>query len=329
MTYKCKYKFLIFKTVLVLSIAILFSLDVNAQKKGTPLVLPTRFDAGRIYVEPDTEDGIKLKFFTDTGGGLFIFSDAVETLRLNTAKREVDGRLVETVVLPKFKANVSMPNPLGAPNQELFVAPATDRRSLAADWTGMLGQQWFAGRIWTFDYLEQKLLLHMDGDVPDVEKIHQVSLGFQKNAEGKRTANFPRIQILVDGEMVNVLFDTGASTQLTKTALAEINDKLPAIRATSFITNRTFEKWREHHPEWRIIEKAENDSFESMIEVPEISIAGYTVGPVWFTRRPNKNFHEFMSKFMDRQVEGAVGGNVFNTFRITVDYPNAVAIFKR
>jgi hypothetical protein len=65
----------------------------------------------------------------------------------------------------------------------------------------------------------------------------------------------------------------------------------------------------------------------AMIEVPEIQIAGFRVGPVWFTERPDPNFHQFMSQWMDRQVDGALGGNAFRFFRVTVDYPAAVAHF--
>ena len=75
--------------------------------------------------------------------------------------------------------------------------------------------------------------------------------------------------------------------------------------------------------------KAESGTHEAMIEVPKIKIAGYEVGPVWFTRRANKNFHELMSRFMGKQVEGAVSGNAFRFFRITVDYPKAVAVFEK
>ena len=64
-----------------------------------------------------------------------------------------------------------------------------------------------------------------------------------------------------------------------------------------------------------------------MIEVPYFSVAGFRIGPVWFTERPNANFHEYMSQWMDRRVDGALGGNVFRFFRVTVDYPAAVARF--
>ena len=44
------------------------------------------------------------------------------------------------------------------------------------------------------------------------------------------------------------------------------------------------------------------------IEVSRIVVGGYTVGPVWFTRRADKNFHEYMSQWMDKRIEGALGG---------------------
>jgi hypothetical protein len=67
----------------------------------------------------------------------------------------------------------------------------------------------------------------------------------------------------------------------------------------------------------------------SMIEVPEVRIAGQSVGPVWFTQRPDAAFHDFMAQWMDRPVDGALGGSAFRFFRMTVDYPRARASFVR
>ncbi len=194
----------------------------------------------------------------------------------------------------------------------------------------MLGQHWFADRIWTFDYLNEKLILwNKTPSIIEKESKHRVKLAFKSNIFGKRTLSFPRIKIEVDGEEIDVLFDTGATTFLTKKALEELNDKRAATRATSFITNVMFEKWRKNNPKWRIIEKAESTTGEAMIEVPKLKIAEYEVGPVWFTRRANTNFHEYMSKFMDKKIEGAIGGNALHHFIITVDYPKALAVFEK
>jgi len=299
-----------------------------AQSVGKPLALPTRYDEHRFYVEPVTLDGARLNFFTDTGGGLFIFSDLVERLKLPTTKIEENGQTIELVQPPKFKEGASIPTPLGS-RESLFVLPSSQRDSFSQDWSGMLGQKWFAERVWTFDYPNRRLMLRANGDLPKNKNEHRVALGFQKNSAGKRTTNFPRIQVLIDGETLDLLFDTGASTELSKNALAALKDKRPATRATSFIAANIFEKWRKRHPEWRVIENAEKGSGEPIIEVPRVSIAGYSVGSIWFTRRSDKNFHEYMSQWMDKRIEGAIGGNALRHFRVSVDYPRAVAVFEK
>jgi hypothetical protein len=297
-----------------------------AQTTGQPLVLPVKYDEHRFYVQPVTEDGTTLKFFTDTGGALFIFADVVEQLKLPLLKGG-NGE-PDKVKFPRFKDGYLIPPPL-ASNEELSVRPVAARTAMKLDWSGMLGHQWFARRVWTFDYLKQQLLLRADGDLPKADDSHRLTLGFHKNGMGARDTNYPRIRVLIDDEELDLLFDTGASTQLMDPALASINDKRPAQRATSFITASIFAKWHSRHPQWRVIENAEAGTGESMIEVPTISVAGYTVGPVWFTRRDDKNFHEYMSQWMDKRIEGALGGSGLHFFRVTVDYPNAIAVFER
>ena len=66
---------------------------------------------------------------------------------------------------------------------------------------------------------------------------------------------------------------------------------------------------------------------EAIIEVLKVKITGYTADLIY--TKSEKNFHEFMSQFMDKQVEGAIGGNALRHFRITVDYPQAKAIFEK
>jgi hypothetical protein len=50
-----------------------------------------------------------------------------------------------------------------------------------------------------------------------------------------------------------------------------------------------------------MVEKAEDGTGWSMIQVPRINVAGYTVGPVWFTASPDKNFDQWMSQRMTKQ----------------------------
>src|SRR3546814_5751462 len=67
----------------------------------------------------------------------------------------------------------------------------------------------------------------------------------------------------------------------------------------------------------------------AMIQVPAVEIAGYRTGPAWFSARPDKAFHEYMAQWMDQPVDGALGGETFRGFRITVNYRAETAVFER
>ena len=304
--------------------------SVRAPTRGAPVSLPVEYDEDRFIVVPRTAGGQTLALFTDTGGGLFISRAAAERLRLPLSQVKGDsGRSLEAALLPAFAPEASIPT-LEAFGGRLPVwngdqkAPRLDRTS-----EGMLGQSWFRDRVWTFDYPGRKLWWRAAGDLPHASG-HRVSLGFRTDAQGERENDFPRIPIQVGGQTIQLLFDTGATVVLSRPALAAMGDGRPAARATSFIVASIFDRWRREHPDWRVIEKADmNAGGEPMIEVPEIEVGGFSVGPVWFTRRADPNFHEFMSSMMDRRVDGALGGSALRHFRVTVDYPHAVAVFER
>ncbi len=319
--------------VLMLSGVLATSLIASSlgQHRHQPVALPVRYQEHRFYLEPVTTEGVKLNLFTDTGGGLFLYRDAAERLKLQLINLSGSGEEAFYVAsLPAFQRQASIPAP---PTREgripIFAPPSNQRPESHFQFDGMLGQEWFGERVWTFDYPKRRLLLRAAGDVPNKQAPQRVALGFKRHASGERALNFPRIQVGIDGETLDLLFDTGATTFLTDEALAALRDGRASERATSFITTTTFEKWRKRHPDWRVIEKAEKGTGEAMIEVPSLFIAGYEVGPVWFTRRADKNFHQFMSQFMDKRVEGAIGGNGLRHFRITIDYPNAIAVFEK
>jgi hypothetical protein len=139
--------------------------------------------------------------------------------------------------------------------------------------------------------------------------------------------HFPRIRVAVAGDSLDLLFDTGATGLLTDSAAAAIGDGRPARRASSFIASAVFDRWRAAHPEWRVIERGTSFGAD-LIEVPRVAIAGHEVGPVWFERRPAGVFEVGMSRWFDQPIVGALGGNALRFFRVTVDYPRAIAAFE-
>jgi hypothetical protein len=305
-----------------------------------PVEIPTRYDEHRWLVAPVTKGGETLLFYTDSGGGWnMLLAPAADRLGLPREKAEVEGRTMETVAWGDLAPGSPIPGPISASpgNGRLIVMPYEGEMrqmfpptgSGAPRESGFLGQYWFADRVWTFDYPGRRLLLRSPGDLPAHEPAHRISLGFKTGPDSRRVTHFPRIPVKVDGEALDLLFDTGATTRLSPAALAALGDGRPADRAASFITASVFTRWRERHPSWKVVEKADEMMGQAMIEVPAVEIGGYTVGPVWFTRRPDGSFHDYMSKMMDRRIEGALGGSALQYLRVTVDYPGAVAVFEK
>jgi hypothetical protein len=191
---------------------------------------------------------------------------------------------------------------------------------------GLLGSQWFADRVWVLDYLGQRLLFNDAMPTGPTAPECWVPLGFQVDPPtGQRTTHYPRIAARIDGEEIQFLLDTGARTTLTDTAWQVIGHDEPRQRATSFIMKSRFDEWHRHHPDWVVVLRAELGESLPMIRVPLIQVGGQTIGPVWFTERPDRNFREFMSRLMDHPIEGALGGSAWKYVTLILDYPRARA----
>jgi hypothetical protein len=302
--------------------------DAAAQFTATPIELPARLVAGRFYVYPVTQRGDTLTLFTDTGGGLWLASDAVARLGLATQVAGVQEKdTIRTVLLPQFRDGRGIPEPLGRDDHRLFVLRASPTQDFGVGWSGMLGQDWFFGRVWTFDYLRGKLLVHRSSATVLRDAAHTVPVVFRQN-DGKAANGFARIRIAVDGDSLDMLFDTGATARVPDSVAATLGGP-PGERATSFITTEVFDRWRTRHPDWRVVANADALPGMAAIEVPRLSVAGFEVGPVWFTQRPDRSFHTYMAQWMDKPTDGALGGSALQYFRVTVDYPNAMAVFER
>jgi hypothetical protein len=126
-----------------------------------------------------------------------------------------------------------------------------------------------------------------------------------------------------------MLLDTGATARPTPAGeRASATPTTAGVGVTSYITTSIFNQWHKAHPDWRIVEDGDGlIPHMRLIEVPRMDIANWSVGPVWFTERADTQFHDFMSNYMDKQIEGSVGGNVFGHFVMTIDYVGEAAYF--
>lgn len=271
-----------------------------------------------------------LRFYLDTGGGAnMFFASAARRLGLPVAHDSAAPPGAGTVAAASIARPASFP-PFSAIDDaaaSLLVPPPNPMMETESDGPldGFLGRLFFAERIWTFDYPGHTLRLLAPDAAARIPDHCWQALHFQVDSSGRRTTHFPRLTVVVAGDTLQMLFDTGAMTQLTDSARTALGDGSPARRGTSFIRQGIADRWRARHPEWHVIEGAEQGTRATMIRVPTVTIGAEPVGPVWFTVRPDPNFQQFMAQWMDRPLDGAIGGSALQSLVVTVDYPRALA----
>lgn len=297
-------------------------------------MVPARFITDRVFAQWHTTSAGDLLLYTDTGGGMVsLYPEAVTRLgvRIDTVRwhRGTESGMRLVVKVPRVVGDSLFPVPLDSnPAFARFLVqydeqPPPDASGVS--WDGRLGSLWFAGGVWIIDYPHRRLYFNGTSVVGPRGRDCWVPLGFQIDSLGKRTNSFPRITARIDGEPIEFLLDTGARTQLTDDALSVVDPSESRFRATSFIIQDRFDAWHRRHPDWPMVPRGEEPTGFAMIRVPMIEIDGRTVGPVWFTARPNGNFQKFMSQYMDRPIEGALGGSAWKYVTLILDYPRARA----
>jgi hypothetical protein len=296
---------------------------LDAQERT--LVIPTVFDEGRFIVTPVSIDDETIRLIADTAGGTVMFQESADRLKLKPTTYAGDSKL--RVQLPPLLRESWIPGSL-EPGGALIVASKTKQRrmaNLADRLDGMLGQSWFAGKVWVLDYPARKMTVYRQRVLQLPEHAVKMEMGFLRDENGIRQINFPRITVSIDGKPHDMLLETGATAFISREARQEIGDMRPGRRAASFIVQSVFDEWRKEHPGWLVVERACIETEGPMIEVPTVHIAGFDVGPVWFMVRPTANYHEFTSQWTDKRVDGSIGGNALRDLRVMLDYEKAKA----
>lgn len=272
--------------------------------------MPLEFRADRLFLHPVTKSGQPLTLLLDSGGGGALVS-AMLASRLGLASRRltIDGTIHQSVQLPAFASTAWAPKVGTA----LILDPVPEFLDGAH---GMLGQSWHNGHVWMFEYPRRQGWVWQGASSPSILGPDSLPLAFQTDASGRRQNGFPRLTAQIDGRHHDFLLDTGATLQATGEAAA-IG---PRLRGTSFVVASVFDRWRERHPQWRVVEQADALGLAPMIEVPAVQLGNASWGPVWFTRRPDSNFHETMARLMDRPVDGALGGSLWRHGCLLIDY---------
>jgi hypothetical protein len=308
----------------VLATAILIATTTSTM--GATLV-PTSYEAGHFYATPTLASGEVLKILVDTGGsgGNWGLTAAVgEKLGLATVACKRAGKCFEP---PVFAPGKGLPELKPRGLTDVDISPAGTNQ-------GVLGGWYLSAGVWTFDYPARRLVLE-DATWKPGKQSKSTAMGFPSNNAGKIGTPYPRITITVDHEPMDLLLDTGATAHPTEAGKKAQGTDVAAdgFAGGSYITTSVMNRWHEAHPDWPLVDAAD-DLFGAKkatraIRVPAVEIAGWITGPVWFVEREDINFdsEQGMSQWMDKEIHGSAGGNIYAPFRMTLDYAHRKAWF--
>jgi hypothetical protein len=285
--------------------------------------MPAVFEQGMVFLELPAPDYSILRIYTDSGGGPRTLStEAARRLRLSPSATADDellsafGPNVRVTAASEYMLN-AWPV-LGVRPQFVVIPGVVAFAGWPADADGGLGNSWFAGHTWTWDYPRGELILRAKHWRPSAA-AHEFAVAFKTDGQGRRQFNFPRLSIRIDDLEIPVLFDTGAATVLTPDALKALGGNA-SRRATSMMVHSIFEGWHARHPDWRMVYDAQLSSHSRMIFVPSVKIAGIEAGAVWFTEREDDDFHDTLAPVMSAPVDGSLGGNALTDLVISLNY---------
>jgi hypothetical protein len=302
-------------------------------------------DGERFYFKVPVANDDTLLTYGDTGGGIcMLFPKAVVKGSFQTKlKTGILKGLMPIKYLP-FEYFAEDPNfPIANPNsiilrnpferitQPFLMVPVMEdevKLMLQAqpEMDAFLGQTFFMDYAWTFDYPNQRILVNTSlhdslRSHPDVQHLN-----FKKNSSHQKLSGHANLTIEVDGQTIDVLFDTGSTLVLTENGKQLLNTDRRTLGG-SFIAASICNEWRKNHPEWKLYPAAEING--DIIEVPTVKICGHEVGPVLFAVRNDEAWSKGMAHSMDKVVKGAIGGSALKYFKVTADYNSELIRFER
>lgn len=308
-------------------------------KDSSATLLPSTLINGRFYVKIPTTTGDSILAFCDTGGGYnAVYPATIAKLKLESKVAEVviEGEKTKYILAQDVIGNAIVP----APHLQSYYQPyiktsffevpesshETEILVAYVPQEAFLGQFFFIDHAWTFDYPNGKLYINTPLSISLKDENTQ-PMGFKKDKNGQKKFGHASIKVEIDGQVIDVLFDTGASILLNKNTQLVLNSNSKSIGG-SFIAKSIFDQWHLQHPDWRYIEKGEATGAD-LIEVPIVKVGTLRAGPVWFAKRADEAWSKGMIGSMDKVVKGAIGGSFLQYFTVIADYNNELIRFQK
>ncbi len=319
-------------------------LHAQALHPQTPRSLPVELDDLQLILVPVTASGVTLRLRLDSGGTSFLFTGAVQRLGIPPGAAPESG-----VALPEFQERAWIPG-LGEGGvrrdppdtgrdgvQEILMPVRPD----SGEWPGLdgvLGADWLQGRTWTLDYPGRLLLLRNPGDLPlhgPGERLDLLWGDFGHDPPGGMPgdrsgggAGVPVIQVEVGGESLPAAILTASGAELTGAAVGAMGDLRAARRAITRVDASLFDEWRSRHPDWTVLEGAEEGTGEPAMEIRNLGVASSEIARLWVLRSGEGRVEIGGGGSVPEMVRLFLGGDVLREFRLTLDYGAGVAVFE-
>ena len=322
------------------------SLHTPAYRFSQPLLLPSFFlDGARFYFKLRLVTGDTALAYGDSGGGICMLSPAaIDKFHLSSytnralAKGIMPMRYIpfhtlvpdEHIPGPVALNSFILRRPFSRVLEPALLVPPEDKELTfimkVQPFDIFLGQIFFMNKAWTFDYLNKQLWVNTPVNADEAGKPGVLKLGFKKNSDGQKIYGHPSMQMVVDSEQIDVLFDCGATIIPSDDGKKQLQTTAATIGG-SFIAKSIADKWHAKHPDWKYYVHA--DMAGDVIEVPKVRVAGIEAGPVLFAVRQDEVWSEGMIHTMDRVVKGALGGSCLKYFKVMIDYNSELIRFQQ
>lgn len=293
-------------------------------KQANRTTIPSHMSDYRFVIELPTESGDTLNFVTDTGGGIYpiLFESAFDQHGYPYTQMDIQGNTMKAVDWDSVRLEQPFAE-MPMFDDQLIVLPMPGFMPKS---DGFLGGSFFVkGGVWEFDYISKTISI-LDTIDWSKRSTNQLPMKISQDAEGNVTGIHPALDIIIEKDTLEVLFDTGGTFLPSEEGRKYFEPEDLKNYSGSYLSSAKIKELHEQHPEWRFVENGSifNDGSD-MIEVPEVQIGNVISENVWFIERPKTNFMKINGKHMD----GALGGNGMKDFRVIADYRNLVFEFER
>lgn len=278
---------------------------LSAAAAAADVTVPMTLEGGRPYVDVELTgaDGQKVKahVWLDTGGGGMILTQKLADalgLKPTSGGFKADGDNLASLPVPALSLGGSAVKLTDGAQAFVVLSAAAGLQGTDADMG--IPVRALSGYDVVFDYPAGKFSLNASGGKHTGTEV-PVHIG---------EAGMPTVTVQVDGKAYGVLLDTGGTSVM--------------------LSQDAMQAWIVDQKDWPRLDGAWGRGdmalgrFESklfMLDIGQLSWGPFSLEHVIAVSRPGGIYEKNMTQLTGAPIIGSLGGNVFQYFRMDIDYP--------